>query len=188
MGYSKETQRQNEVLGDLLAGREPEKRIMIGYEGKKDPNFGKTRETELTKIMKDVRMPWFCPECNKIMKNQRLDGKMWRLYNHCFDCQLQIEHKMRVEGTFEEWETGKYLQNKKSIIKEQLESIASWKKQGDTTFIEPVNIDTGFVHKETYKKDPKVEQMANEAIEELNIALSEINEVIEQFNGNSKAN
>ena len=29
MGYSKETERQNKVLGDLLAGREPEKRVMV---------------------------------------------------------------------------------------------------------------------------------------------------------------
>ena len=36
MGYSKETERQNKVLGDLLAGREPEKRIMVGYNEPKE--------------------------------------------------------------------------------------------------------------------------------------------------------
>ena len=35
MGYSKETERQNKVLGDLLSGKEPEKRVMVGYENKK---------------------------------------------------------------------------------------------------------------------------------------------------------
>ena len=34
MGYSKETERQNKALGDLLQGRAPEKRVMVGYEGK----------------------------------------------------------------------------------------------------------------------------------------------------------
>ena len=34
MGYSKEAERQNKVLGDLLA-KTPEKRIMVGYDGKK---------------------------------------------------------------------------------------------------------------------------------------------------------
>ena len=57
-GYSKEQERQNKVLGDLLAGREPEKRIMVGYEGQKET---KGVESKLTKIMKDVRMPMFCP-------------------------------------------------------------------------------------------------------------------------------
>ena len=36
MGYSKESERQNKVLKDALAGREHEKRIMVGYEGKKN--------------------------------------------------------------------------------------------------------------------------------------------------------
>ena len=36
MGYSKEQERQNQVLGDLLSGREPEKRVMVGYDKKKD--------------------------------------------------------------------------------------------------------------------------------------------------------
>ena len=35
MGYSKEAERQNKVLGDLLSGKTPEKRVMVGYEGNK---------------------------------------------------------------------------------------------------------------------------------------------------------
>ena len=176
---------EDRALKNILEGKPVEKRVMVGYEGKEKSLNGKTRTSELTEIMKGVRMPWFCPECKNIMKNQRLDGKMWRLYNHCFDCQLQIEHKMRVEGTFDNWETGKYLQNKKSIIEEQIESIISWRAQEDASFVEPVNIDTGFVHIETYKKDPKIEQMADEALEELGTALSEINELIETHNGDN---
>ena len=59
-GYSKEQERQNKVLGDLLSGKEPEKRIMVGYEGQKET---KGVESKLTKIMKEVRMPLFCPNC-----------------------------------------------------------------------------------------------------------------------------
>ena len=50
-GYSKEQERQNKVLGDLLSGREPEKRIIVGYEGKKET---KHVESDLSKIMKEV--------------------------------------------------------------------------------------------------------------------------------------
>ena len=34
----------------------------------------------------------------------RLDDKMWRLYGHCFDCQVKFENRLRIEGKFEEWE------------------------------------------------------------------------------------
>ena len=39
-----------------------------------------------------------------------------------------------------------------------------------------------------YKKDTKIEQMADEALEELGIALSEINELIREHNGDIEAN
>ena len=37
MGYSRENERQNKVLGDLIKGKAPEKRVMVGYEGNKEP-------------------------------------------------------------------------------------------------------------------------------------------------------
>ena len=64
MGYSKETERQNKVLGDLLAGREPEKRVMVGYNKPKEKK--KDKISRMTEIMQDVRMPWFCPNCKKV--------------------------------------------------------------------------------------------------------------------------
>ena len=70
MGYSKETERQNEVLGSLLKGETPEKRVMVGYEGK--PEEGGDKISHLSEVMKEARMPWFCPVCKKIMK-KRLD-------------------------------------------------------------------------------------------------------------------
>ena len=41
MGYSRENERQNKVLGDLISGQTPEKRVMVGYEGDKSriPNI-----------------------------------------------------------------------------------------------------------------------------------------------------
>ena len=113
MGYSKEQERQNKVLGDLLAGREPEKRIFVGYEGKKEKKGDK--KSHLTDIMTEVRMPLFCPNCSKVMK-KRLDDKMWRLFGHCFDCQVEFENKLRVTGKYEVWEKKKILENKKSFL------------------------------------------------------------------------
>ena len=76
MGYSKETERQNQALGDLLAGREPEKRVMVGYKGKKEKSGDKV--SRLSEVMKEARMPMFCGNCDKVMK-KRLDNKFWRL-------------------------------------------------------------------------------------------------------------
>ena len=37
----------------------------------------------------------------------RLDDKFWRMMGHCFNCQVEIENKKRIEGTYEEWKTTK---------------------------------------------------------------------------------
>ena len=170
---------EDKVLKALISGREPEKRIMVGYEPKKEKKGD--IKGHLTDIMAEVRMPLFCKKCTKVMKN-RLDDKMWRLYNHCFNCQIEIEHKMRVNGTFQKWEDKKILDNKKSIILDQIQSIKEWKDEGDTQFIEPVNVDSGFVHVETFERDSVIIKLADEALVELNAALVSINKTIAEFN------
>ena len=74
MGYSKESERQNKALGDLLSGKTPEKRVMVGYEGKEQESGDQI--SRLSDIMKEARMPMFCPKCDVIMK-KRLDNKFW---------------------------------------------------------------------------------------------------------------
>ena len=62
-GYSKEAERQNKALGNLLKGQEVEKRSMVGYEGKQKEKGD--IKSELTDIMSEVRVPLFCPKCKK---------------------------------------------------------------------------------------------------------------------------
>ncbi len=73
-GYSKEAERENTALGNILSGRETEKRVMVGYKGKEKEKGDII--PKMTEIMQDVRMPHFCNKCDKIMK-KRLDDKMW---------------------------------------------------------------------------------------------------------------
>ena len=102
-GYSKDAERQNEALGNLLKGEKVEKRAMVGYtpEQKEKGDI----KSELTDIMSEVRMPLFCKKCKKSMK-KKLDDKFWRLFGHCWECQIQFEHQLRVEDMIvgiEEW-------------------------------------------------------------------------------------
>jgi len=128
---SKEAERQNKALQDIISGREHEKEyVQVGYEGKKQENLGgKTRESELSKVMQKVRMPWFCPKCQKAMK-KRLDDKFWRMMGHCFDCQIEFENKLRVKGEFDDWAERKMLENQKSQLKDLEQSIDDFEKTG----------------------------------------------------------
>ena len=125
MAYSKESERQNKALGDLLAGRAPEKRVMVGYEGKEQESGDQI--SRMTDLMKEARMPMFCPECDLLMK-KKLDDKMWSMFGHCFNCQIKIENKLRVEGKYDEWAENKIRENKISFIKDQIQVINRLKK------------------------------------------------------------
>ena len=129
-GRSKEAERENKALSAILKGQEVEKRSMVGYTPEAEKNLGgKTRKSELTDIMAEVRMPWFCPECKKAMK-KKLDDKFWRMMGHCFDCQVEMENKLRIKGEFDEWAERKMLENQKSQLKDLEQSITDFEKTG----------------------------------------------------------
>ena len=171
MGYSKESQRQNKVLGDLLSGKTPEKRIMVGYEGKTESG---DKISRLSDVMKEARMPMFCPKCDVIMK-KRLDNKFWSMFGHCFDCQVKIENKMRIDGTYKEWEKNKIKENKISFVKEQIQAIEEWKDMKAPEFYNNVGVNEPMLEKE--KWDVNVEKIQKEAKE----ALEKYTEVLEQL-------
>ena len=164
MGYSKETERQNQALSDILAGRKTEKRVMVGYKSKEKEKGDII--PKMTEIMQDVRMPLFCKECNKVMK-KRLDDKMWRLYGHCFDCQIKIENKLRIEGKYEEWEKEKIKQNKIAFIKDQMQTIEEWKDMKAPEWYNQVGVNYPEMEKEKWSVDTThIKLMAEEALEE----------------------
>ena len=129
-GYSKEAERQNKALKDLMTTGKTEKDyVQVGYEGKKENLGGKTRKSELTDVMASVRMPWFCPKCDKAMK-KKLDDKFWRIKGHCFDCQVDMENKLRLEGVYEDYAKTKILENQKAYLKDLEQSIDDYEKTG----------------------------------------------------------
>ena len=172
MGYSKESERQNQALSDILSGRETEKRVMVGYKSKEKEKGDII--PKMTEIMQDVRMPLFCKECNKVMK-KKLDDKMWRLYGHCFDCQIEIENKLRIEGKYEEWEKEKIKQNKIAFIKDQIQTIEEWKDMKAPEWYNQVGVNYPEMEKEKWSVDTThIKLMAEEALEEYNKVLNEL--------------
>ena len=71
--------------------------------------------TKLDKIKKEAILPLFCPNCGTLMK-KRLDPKMYKIHKKCFDCVIEMEHKMHINGTYEEYEKNMTLNNADNII------------------------------------------------------------------------
>ena len=172
MGYSKEAERQNKALGDIISGRETEKRVMVGYKGKEKEDGDII--PNMTELMQDVRMPWFCPDCKVLMK-KRLDDKIWRLFGHCFDCQITMENKLRIEGKYEEWAEEKVKQNKISFIKDQMQAISEWRDSSAPEWYNNVGVNTPQLEKEKWDIDMvKVKEEATEALEKYEEVLKQL--------------
>ena len=110
-----EHQRHQKAREAILRGEEAPKRIMVHMtnteedkQRSEEARLEREQKNERSDALKEARMPWFCPKCKKVMKH-RNDDKMYRLNGQCFDCQLQFEHKLRLEGKFEEWEEKRVL-------------------------------------------------------------------------------
>ena len=164
-GYSKEAERQNKALGNLLKGQEVEKRTIVGYEGKQKEKGD--IKSELTDIMSEVRMPLFCPKCKKTMK-KKLDDKFWRLFEHCWDCQLDFEHKLRLEGKYDEWAISRAKNNQKAWVDDMIQGVEQWRDERPVDQVYNVGIKDPEVKIEKAKVNEKaLNKLADDAIKDL---------------------
>ena len=91
IGYNKKTEDHKE--GD------------VWVEGRKTwtiKNGIKQTVSKLDVIKKEVFMPLSCPCCNKIMK-KRLDKPNYKIHKKCFDCVIDFEHKLTIEGKYDNY-------------------------------------------------------------------------------------
>ena len=185
-----EHQRHVKARQDILSGKTPDKRIIVHMEDldekkKREEEIKADRERKNDRMdaLKEAKTPWFCPNCDKVM-NKRLDDKMYRLYNQCFDCQVKFETKLRAEGKYEEWEEKKVLNNQLSYIKDQIESIEDWKKEASkpVEVFDSVGIKDVELQKEKWSQNKEqVEKMSEEALEELNKIKEDVEEKLNSF-------
>ena len=167
-----EHQRHLKARESILRGETPEKRIFVHMEDLEEKKkredkvkVDRDRRSDKMDALKEAKIPWFCPECDKVMKS-RLDDKMYRLHNHCFGCQVKVENKLRIEGKYDEWEEKKVLNNKLSYVKDQIESIKDWKSQSFEVYNQ-VGVKDVELEKEKWNvNSKKIEITANEAIKE----------------------
>ena len=92
----RERARQIENIKRVARGDKVEKKIYVQMEDldekkKREEKIKDEREKSLSRCdaLAGARTPWFCPACSKTMKSH-LDDKMYRLYGHCFDCQVKF--------------------------------------------------------------------------------------------------
>ena len=93
VGYSKEYIERNE--GDIWEENSKTWTIKNGI---------KMTVSKLDDIKKILQLPLICPKCSKHMKNFELNKKMYSIHKMCFDCVIEFETKLKMLGTYKEYE------------------------------------------------------------------------------------
>jgi len=75
----------------------------------------KQTATKLDEVKKEAILPLFCPKCKSLMKH-RNDAKMYKIHKTCFDCVVEMEHKLKIEGKYKEYEKNIIADNAKDYL------------------------------------------------------------------------
>jgi len=67
----------------------------------------------------DAKMPWWCPKCSKPM-NHRFDRKFYSLRGFCYNCNIEAENDMRLNGTWETFEKEIIRANEVAFLKDKI--------------------------------------------------------------------
>jgi hypothetical protein len=70
--------------------------------------------SKLDKVKKEVFMPLCCPKCGDVMK-KRLDKPNYKIHKTCHDCVVEFEHKLRINGKYDDYR--KQLQNNNNLAR-----------------------------------------------------------------------
>ena len=71
--------------------------------------------SKLDSIKKEVFVPLCCPKCSKVMKHW-LDKDYYKAHKTWHDCVIEFEHKLMIEGKYEDYKKELKAKNELSIV------------------------------------------------------------------------
>jgi hypothetical protein len=91
--------------------------------------------TKLDSIKELIRFPLKCPNCEKSMKPNSYNKKMYAIHKQCFDCVIKYETKLKLEGKFEEYEKNLLNLNRNSHLNEFELTLDEYSKSLNDTYM-----------------------------------------------------
>ena len=123
IGYSKKTEDYKE--GDIWKENKKTWTIKNGI---------KQTISKLDAIKKEVFMPLCCPECSNVMK-KRLDKPNYKIHKKCFNCVIDFEHKLRIDGKYKEYKNQLEAKNSLTIVDEMESYLLSAVNESNDGYI-----------------------------------------------------
>jgi hypothetical protein len=150
---NKEFKRKDvERMRNLIKGKTGESaELQVGYRAKKEDHKEgdiweegnkkwiikdgiKQTYTKLDKVRKEAILPLFCPNCGSLMK-KRNDDKMYKIHKKCFDCVVEMEHKLRIEGEYKKYEKDIIANNAKNYVDDLEKYLLEAINESNTSYV-----------------------------------------------------
>jgi len=98
------------------------------------------------------------------------------LFGHCFDCQVKMENKLRIQGKFDEWAKKKVKANQKAHLEDLLVSVREWKeKAAKVEYLEEVGVQNLEMEQEKWSvNQDHINKLAEEAEDFIKKQLKEL--------------
>jgi len=152
------TSKKNErhEIGDVWEEKDPTSGLTYIVEQRDGFRVRKTKNSdELQSVREELRSFKNCPKefctCNT---PNHLDEKMRKFHAMCFDCVIDMEHQMKKDGTYEEYERNRVRANALAWLKEA-ESDITLLKDVYTNATQFVTNSTGDVETWSAKMTPE---------------------------------
>jgi len=87
-----------------------------------------TKAAILSAAVEEFKVPYSCPLCKKSLKSTA-DRKFYKLRKKCCDCVAEEETKMRIKGTWKEYEETIIAANILSILNEKRKEFVQFKEK-----------------------------------------------------------
>ncbi len=116
VGYSKQSQDYQE--GDVWEENDKQWTIKNGI---------KQTVTKHDKLRQLVTMPLACPNCNKPLKSDNLNKKMWTIHHMCFDCVVEME--------WDEYQSQMMNSNKNAMVDDFEQAFEEFINAKNDTFV-----------------------------------------------------
>jgi hypothetical protein len=123
--------------------------------------------TKLDKFKHLVNLPLTCPCCKKPMKSDDINKKVYGIHRMCFDCVIDMESKLKLEGKFEDYQKNILNSNKNASLEDFERALESWLEDKDTFVSEQGDIEnwSGGDKKAIYQElKSKIDEWKNQDI------------------------
>ena len=128
--------------------------------------------SKLDAIKKEVFEPLCCPKCSKVMKHH-LNIRNYKDNKTCHDCVIEYEHKLRIEGKYDDYIKSLQVKNRLSQIYEMEDMFVDVANQSNDGYVSEhgeVERWVGGIDKEKLAQD--VTKAAKEARENIQKELT----------------